>query len=155
MKKVQYTLTGHTDTITSLAVSPDTQSLLSNSHDSTVRVWDVRPFAPADRAVKTYDGAHGGLEKNLFRTTGISDVALGQIDAVSAESGIALQIRMAPLLDAAAEKDLEIDAVMNQMLFDLRAWFQVYESVNLDNTSVTSTFGEKLPVNRSAHTTWC
>lgn len=67
MKKVQYTLAGHTDTITSLAVSPDTQSLLSNSHDSTVRVWDIRPFAPAERAVKTYDGAHAGLEKNLFR----------------------------------------------------------------------------------------
>ncbi|KXT05771.1 hypothetical protein AC578_1023 [Pseudocercospora eumusae] len=68
MKKVQYTLKGHTDTITSLEISPDTQSLLSNSHDSTVRTWDVRPFAPTDRAIKTLDGAQAGLEKNLIRS---------------------------------------------------------------------------------------
>nr|POE79817.1 u5 small nuclear ribonucleoprotein 40 kda protein [Quercus suber] len=67
MKKVAYTLTGHTDTITALAVSPDSQSLLSNSHDSTVRIWDVRPFAPQDRAIRVFDGANAGLEKNLIR----------------------------------------------------------------------------------------
>lgn len=67
MKKISYTLTGHTDTISSLAISPDSQSLLSNSHDSTVRTWDIRPFAPQDRAIKTFDGAQAGLEKNLIR----------------------------------------------------------------------------------------
>lgn len=67
MKKVSYSLTGHTDTITSLAISPDSQSLLSYAHDSTARTWDIRPFAPADRAIKLYDGAHAGLEKNLIR----------------------------------------------------------------------------------------
>ena len=66
---VLYTLKGHTDTITSLEVSPDAQSLLSNSHDSTVRTWDIRPFAPKDRAVKTYDGAPAGFEKNLIRAS--------------------------------------------------------------------------------------
>lgn len=60
---------GHTDTITSLQVSPDSQQLLSNAHDSTVRTWDIRPFAPADRAVRTYDGAPTGFEKNLFRAS--------------------------------------------------------------------------------------
>jgi len=67
--EVIYTLTGHTDTITSLEVSPDSQTLLSNSHDSTVRTWDVRPFAPVDRAVQTYDGAPSGFEKNLIRAS--------------------------------------------------------------------------------------
>ncbi|KAM3425207.1 hypothetical protein BST61_g7162 [Cercospora zeina] len=67
MKKTTYELKGHTDTITSLAISPDQQSLLSFSHDSTVRTWDVRPFAPADRAIRTFDGAQAGLEKNLIR----------------------------------------------------------------------------------------
>ncbi|CZT17567.1 probable U5 snRNP-specific protein-like factor and related proteins [Ramularia collo-cygni] len=69
MKKVSYSLTGHTDTITSLAISPDSQSLLSNSHDSTVRTWDIRPFAPTDRAIKVFDGAQVGLEKNLIRAS--------------------------------------------------------------------------------------
>ena len=60
---------GHTDTITSLQVSPDSQSLLSNSMDSTVRTWDIRPFAPTDRHIKTYDGATSGLERNLVRAS--------------------------------------------------------------------------------------
>lgn len=65
-KAVVYTMLGHTDTITSLRISPDSQSLLSNSMDSTVRTWDVRPFAPTDRHVRTFDGAPSGMEKNLI-----------------------------------------------------------------------------------------
>ncbi|KAK2738908.1 hypothetical protein FQN55_009678 [Onygenales sp. PD_40] len=68
-RAVTYSMLGHTDTITSLAISPDAQTLLSNSHDSTVRTWDIRPFAPADRHIKTYDGAPVGLEKNLIRAS--------------------------------------------------------------------------------------
>jgi Prp8 binding protein len=64
---VAYSLIGHGDTITSLRVSPDSQSLLSNSHDSTVRTWDIRPFAPANRHIRTYDGAPTGIEKNLLK----------------------------------------------------------------------------------------
>jgi Prp8 binding protein len=66
---VTYTLLGHTDTVTSLQMSPDNQSLLSNAHDSTVRTWDVRPFAPADRSLQTYDGAPTGQERNLLKAS--------------------------------------------------------------------------------------
>ncbi|MCJ1482506.1 hypothetical protein MMC06_002672 [Schaereria dolodes] len=62
-------MAGHTDTVTSLQVSPDAQNLLSNSHDGTVRTWDIRPFAPTDRHIKTYDGAPVGLERNLIRAS--------------------------------------------------------------------------------------
>lgn len=68
-KRVSYELRGHADTVTSLELSPDTQTLLSYSHDSTVRTWDVRPFAPAERLVRTFDGAQVGLEKNLLRAS--------------------------------------------------------------------------------------
>ncbi|KAJ9646365.1 hypothetical protein H2199_002414 [Coniosporium tulheliwenetii] len=68
-KAVTYSLLGHTDTVTSLQVSPDSQTLLSNSHDSTVRTWDIRPFAPTDRNIKTYDGAPSGMEKNLYKAS--------------------------------------------------------------------------------------
>ena len=68
-QEVAYTLRGHADTITSLEASPDSQVLLSNSHDSTIRTWDIRPFAPADRSLRTYDGAPAGLEKNLIRAS--------------------------------------------------------------------------------------
>ncbi|OKL58624.1 hypothetical protein UA08_06221 [Talaromyces atroroseus] len=68
-KAVIYSLFGHNDTVTSLQISPDSQTLLSNSHDSTVRTWDIRPFAPADRSIRTFDGAPVGLEKNLIRAS--------------------------------------------------------------------------------------
>lgn len=66
---VSYTMAGHNDIITSLEVSPDGQSLLSNSMYSTVRTWDIRPFAPSDRSIQTYDGAPAGFEKNLIRAS--------------------------------------------------------------------------------------
>ncbi|KAL8904863.1 MAG: hypothetical protein Q9207_002986 [Kuettlingeria erythrocarpa] len=66
-QSIVYTMAGHTDTVTSLQASPDTQALLSYSHDGTARTWDVRPFAPVDRQIRTYVGAPLGLEKNLVR----------------------------------------------------------------------------------------
>jgi WD40 repeat protein len=42
---------------------------LSNAHDSTVRTWDVRPFAPADRRIMTFDGAPTGQERNLLKAS--------------------------------------------------------------------------------------
>lgn len=66
---VTYTLIGHADTVTSLQLSPDNQTLLSNAHDSTVRTWDVRPFAPADRRIMTFDGAPTGQEHNLLKAS--------------------------------------------------------------------------------------
>lgn len=68
-KAVAYTMVGHTDTVTSLSVSPDAQALLSYSHDGLAKTWDIRPFAPADRSIKTYVGAPLGLEKNLIRAS--------------------------------------------------------------------------------------
>ncbi|KAL8900507.1 MAG: hypothetical protein Q9192_001042 [Flavoplaca navasiana] len=68
-QSVIYTLSGHTDTVTSLQPSPDTQALLSYSHDGTARTWDIRPFAPVDRQIKSYVGAPPGLEKNLVRAS--------------------------------------------------------------------------------------
>jgi Prp8 binding protein len=68
-KAVLYTMIGHNDTVTSLRVSPDSQTLLSNSMDSTVRTWDIKPFAPTDRHIKTFDGAPAGVEKNLIRAS--------------------------------------------------------------------------------------
>ncbi|XP_075262996.1 U5 small nuclear ribonucleoprotein 40 kDa protein-like [Convolutriloba macropyga] len=60
-------LKGHTDTVTSLSLSPDGCYLLSNSMDNTVRIFDVRPFAPIERCVKVFLGAQHNFEKNLIK----------------------------------------------------------------------------------------
>lgn len=66
-KTVAYSMGGNTDTVTSLSISPDSQSLLSYSHDGLARTWDIRPFAPVDRSLKTFTGAPVGVERNLMR----------------------------------------------------------------------------------------
>ncbi|RKU40208.1 hypothetical protein DL546_001950 [Coniochaeta pulveracea] len=66
-KQVVYKMLGHNDTITSLRVSPDSQQLLSYAMDSTARTWDIRPFAPAERHIRTFDGAPCGMEQNLIK----------------------------------------------------------------------------------------
>lgn len=63
---------GHQDTITGLSLSPDGQHLLSNGMDSTLRVWDVRPFAvpgaqASNRQEAILPGVHHGAEKLLLR----------------------------------------------------------------------------------------
>ena len=60
------TLTGHTNTVTGLAMSPDGTHLLSNAMDNSVRAWDVRPFCAGERCVRVYKGAMHGIEKNLL-----------------------------------------------------------------------------------------
>jgi WD40 repeat protein len=56
-------LKGHSDTITGLSLSPDGAHLLSNAMDNTLRVWDMRPFAPANRCVRMMTGEfEGGIE---------------------------------------------------------------------------------------------
>jgi Prp8 binding protein len=66
-QEVSMTLSGHTDTITGLAVSSDGAHVLSNSMDCSLRVWDVRPYAPAQRCTKVLKGHLHNFEKTLLR----------------------------------------------------------------------------------------
>ena len=67
--------TGHTDTVASLSLSPAGTHLLSSALDNTVRVWDVRPFAPPPapgvkthpRLVRTLTGMPSGFEHLLLK----------------------------------------------------------------------------------------
>lgn len=81
--EVAYTLKGHTDTITGLAVSNDGSYLLSNSMDNSLRIWDIRAYAPAERCVKIFNGHQHNFEKNLLRCAWSPDgskVAAGSAD---------------------------------------------------------------------------
>ncbi|KAK0615215.1 WD40-repeat-containing domain protein [Bombardia bombarda] len=83
-KAVVYSMLGHQDTVTTLRVSPDSQQLLSYAMDSTARTWDIRPFAPAERHLRTFDGAPLGLEQNLIKGSWDTD---GRKIAVGAGDG--------------------------------------------------------------------
>lgn len=52
-----FRLLGHRDTLTCIRLDPQGSYLLSNAMDNELRVWDIRPFAPLQRCVKTFTGA--------------------------------------------------------------------------------------------------
>lgn len=90
------------------------------------------------------------LEASVDKVAGITDVTRGEVSSDVAASGVALAIRMAPTVDAAEEKDLAIKDVFDQLLYDLKTWFKVFEGIDFLEADVTTAFGDKLPGNRQA-----
>jgi len=67
---VQYSLQGHSDSITGISLSPDGSYLLSNSMDQSCRCWAVTPYHNGNRCLKVYtSGASHNYEKNLLRVS--------------------------------------------------------------------------------------
>ena len=65
---ISYTMSGHTEPVTALELSPDGTKLLSNAMDNTVRLWDVQPYASgSSRQIRAMTGAQHNFEKNLLR----------------------------------------------------------------------------------------
>ncbi|KAF8628195.1 hypothetical protein AX15_004045 [Amanita polypyramis BW_CC] len=63
-----YTLTGHNETPTSLALSPNGSFLLSPSLSSQTIIHDVRPFSPSPTRIhRILQGAPAGFENTLLR----------------------------------------------------------------------------------------
>lgn len=89
---------------------------------------------------------------------GASDVAVGKVDQGVAESGIALALKLGPMLASTGVKDIEIIDVHTQMFYDLIFWIAVYEEIpDLLATNetgqlapralITPRVGDKIPVN--------
>ncbi|KIY51675.1 U5 snRNP complex subunit [Fistulina hepatica ATCC 64428] len=63
-----YSLAGHTDTPTSLSLSPNGSYLLSPSLSSQTIIHDIRPFSPSpSRVHRILHGAPAGFENTLLR----------------------------------------------------------------------------------------
>jgi hypothetical protein len=91
------------------------------------------------------------LEEHLYGTSGVNDIALGKGSVQL--SGIAMAIKMQPLFDAADDRDLQLNDVMTQMIYDLiTMWFPQFEGLNFGEAmaySATDT-GDRLPFDREA-----
>lgn len=93
----------------------------------------------------------GMLEKAAQEASGTPDVAIGTVDVTIAESGIALAIRMAPVLSKNEETEVELQSKLNQMLFDLlNGWFPAYEGRPATGTVVKALFSDPLPKDADA-----
>ncbi|QXO13660.1 portal protein [Gordonia phage DumpTruck] len=108
------------------------------------RVSGVSSTAPFQEHIKM-------IEERLYKRLGLSDVAIGDVDATVVESGIALQMKLAPILARNAMKEQELVSVIDQMFYDLALkWFPAYESLNFGAVVPVCSFGDAMPVNRKA-----
>jgi hypothetical protein len=98
--------------------------------------------------VKPFMDHIGYLESKAFEAGAITDVARGQVDVQTAQSGIALAIKFMPTLAKIEERDWAGIARLKQMFFDWRFWMAAYENVFLsEEQEIDVTIGDKLPGN--------
>lgn len=88
------------------------------------------------------------LEQKMYSATGMTDVALGQVDVQVAQSGIALSIKFLPTLARIEPRDTAYIEILQQMFYDLRTWFDVYEPTPLPEVNIDIE-KSKLPANRT------
>jgi hypothetical protein len=103
--------------------------------------------------VKPYQDHKDALKAEMRESSGISAVAVGQVEVQA--SGISLEIQFRPLTSKNAEKEDELKGVLNQILYDIcNGWLPAYEQVTLSTpdqpTPVVASFGDPLPVDRAA-----
>lgn len=91
------------------------------------------------------------IEKRMKQRLGLSDVAVGDIDVATVQSGIALMMKLSPILARNSLKEIEIKSVINQMFYDLATkWYPAYEQTSFGAVVPKILFGDPLPVNRDA-----
>lgn len=92
------------------------------------------------------------LQTWMRESASTPDIAIGSVDVSTAESGIALAIKMAPLLAHTAEKDVLIVEVHDQMLYDLgHEWLPTFEKTTFPvGVTVNAVVGDKVPTDRAA-----
>lgn len=103
------------------------------------RVNGVSSVAPVQDHLKF-------LISQMKEAAATPDAAVGKVDVQVAESGIALRLQLAPLLSKVEVRAEPITDVHNQMLYDLRDWFAVYEQFVTPCATVMQ-FGDVLPRN--------
>jgi hypothetical protein len=100
-------------------------------------------------SVTPYRDHLGFLIEQMRDATGANEAATGKVDVQVAESGIALALRLAPLLSRIDVYDLHVTDVIANLYYDLATyWFPVYESNSFVTAMVEPTLGDKLPLNR-------
>jgi hypothetical protein len=88
------------------------------------------------------------LESKMYAATGMTDVALGQIDVQVAQSGIALAIKFMPTLARIEPRDIAQIETLQQMWFDLRFWFEAYDRRAMIPEVDVLIAKSKIPTNR-------
>lgn len=106
------------------------------------RVDGVGSITPAMEQVKY-------LEDSIHNALGLSDVALGRVDAQVAQSGIALAIKFMPTLARLESRDQAGLEKLTHLFYDWKTWHAVFERETLTG-DIVPVIGDKLPMDRVA-----
>jgi len=106
------------------------------------RVDGVGSITPAMDQIKY-------LESSINYALGLSDVALGRVEANVAASGIALAIRFLPTLARMESRDQSGLDKLTHLFYDWKTWHEVFERQPLSG-DIVPVIGDKLPMDRTA-----
>ncbi|QGJ90043.1 portal protein [Mycobacterium phage Indlulamithi] len=108
--------------------------------DTFERVTGVASVAPFQDHIKSLDA---------WATIGLPDMATGNVDVSVAQSGIALALKMGPVLAENEDKEETFKNKYDQLFYDLiRGWLPAFEELDSRTTVFKTTFGDPMPVNR-------
>lgn len=104
-------------------------------------VSSVQPFGDHVKA----------LDEAMQQAIGVPDIAIGTIDDSSiAESGIALQLKLGPLIAKNKEKEIDLLDTSDQFIYDLiTGWFVAYEKIDTAGTNFINHFDDAMPRNKA------
>lgn len=108
--------------------------------------------AGAGNVAESYGAHYDRLWESVFQASGTPQVAIGTVDVSVAQSGVALQLQLGPMLSKASEKNALLGDSHTQMFYDLvHQWFPAYEETTFaEDVAVDCTFGTAVPVDRVA-----
>lgn len=91
------------------------------------------------------------LDEAMQQALGVPDIAIGQVDVATAESGIALLLKLGPLLAKNKEKEAgDLTNVTDQFIYDLiHGWMAAYEAIDTEGAMFIAKFGDAMPKNKS------
>lgn len=102
-------MSGHDDTITSLAINPKNTQLLSYSMDSSLKTWDIQPFtSQKNRHLKTFSGGKHNSEKGLLKCAWSPDGSM--VTGGSAD-------RMVHIWDEVTTEEVSMNVIMMVMFW--------------------------------------
>jgi Phage portal protein, SPP1 Gp6-like len=85
----------------------------------------------------------------LKQSSNTPDIAIGMVEVSAAESGVALMLKLSPMLAKVGEKAQIILDIHTNLFFDLlNMWYPAYEDTTFDNVTVQCAPGSAVPVNR-------
>lgn len=113
-----------------------------SQEDKFERITGVSSIAPFQDHMKF-------LDEWATDGTGLPDMATGAVDVSVAQSGIALALKMGPIIAENSDKQLGIKAKWDQLGHDLiHMWIPAYEGLNSPGAEWNTVFGDPMPINR-------